>query len=768
MSSGELSLPGFEPERAERHVQVAVPVPLRRLFTYAVPKALAAQVSLGVRVAVPFGNRKLAAYVVADEVAPDAAMKVRPIAAVLDSEPLFPPELFTFLLAAADYYMHPLGEVLRVAAPAVSSRSVAQLRASGFLTQGEQLPGRRVAARTHTVVCALATQLPEERLGPSQTKLLARVIERREVALSELRPVVKNARAIARAFADKGLLRLEERELPSDRFFANTVEREQPPPPTAAQSRAIEAVLAKLGEGGGFLLHGVTGSGKTEVYLRIIAEARARGMGALMLVPEIALTPQLVARFRARFGDELAVLHSELTERERAQAWQSLRSGEVSLAIGARSALFAPVQRLGVIIVDEEHDASFKQEEGFRYQARDLSLLRAHRSSAVCVLGSATPSLESFQLVEAGKLTYLQMPTRANAQAVLPPIEIVDLNNLRSGPTGAYYLSAPLMAALRDSLAQGEQSILFLNRRGFAPSVRCNACGELLECPACSVSLTKHRRIQRLRCHYCDFNMPAQGPCLRCGSAELAELGLGTEKLEDELQAAFPSARVGRLDRDTAASEGAGKAIERLRNREIDILVGTQMVTKGHDIPNVTVVGVILADQTLAFPDFRAHERTFQLLTQVAGRAGRGERPGRVFFQTFQPQHPSIVHACSHDYQRFCRWELQVRRELLFPPFSRLAAVRVDAGDEHEARRACAHLADLARRHPLVQNETVQLLGPAPAPIERLRARYRFRFLLRSAERGPLRKVAALLAKHLDEGIAPARASLDIDPYSML
>jgi len=765
-----LTLPGFAApeERVGRCVQVAVPVPLRRIFTYSVPAGLVDQIALGARVAVPFGKRKLAAYVVADDVKPDADMKVRPIAAVLDREPLFPEELFTFLLSAADYYMHPLGEVLRVAAPALSTRSVAQLRAAGFLAQGEKMPGRRVAARTETIVRAQLERLPEARLGQSQTRLLARVIERREVALAELRSVVKNARTIAKGFAEKGWVSLEERELAADRFFATTVEPEQPPEPNAAQAQAIAAVLEKLGAGGGFLLHGVTGSGKTEVYLRIIAEARSRGLGALMLVPEIALTPQLVARFRARFGDELAVLHSELTERERAQAWQALRSGSVSLAIGARSALFAPVQRLGVVIVDEEHDASFKQEEGFRYQARDLALLRAHRCAAVCVLGSATPSLESFQLAEAGRLTYLPMPERANAKAVLPPIEIVDLNNMRSGPTGAYYLSAPLMAAVRESLAQGEQSILFLNRRGFAPSVRCNACGELLQCPACSVSLTKHRRAQRLRCHYCDFNMSAHGPCLKCGESELAELGLGTERLEDELQAAFPSARVGRLDRDTVASEGAGKAIERLRRGEIDILVGTQMVTKGHDIPNVTVVGVILADQTLAFPDFRAHERTFQLLTQVAGRAGRGERPGRVFFQTFQPEHPSIVHACSHDYAGFCRWELQVRRELLFPPFARLAAIRVDAGDEEEARRACAQLADFARRHPLVLSEKVQVLGPAPAPIERLRGRYRFRFILRSAERGPLRKVAAALTKPLDEGVAPARASLDIDPYSML
>ena len=751
-----------------RCVNVAIPVPLRRVFTYSVPDALSAGLQLGSRVAVPFGKRKVAGYVVAEAPLPDAPVRVRPVAAVLDARPVFEPELLSFLIAASEYYMHPLGEVLRVAAPALETRSLSKLRKQGFLAAHESLPGRRVAARTVRVVRALLEKLPEERLGPSQARLLARVIERREIPLPELHSVVKNPSAVARALEAKHWVALEERELPSDRFFAEDVPLETPPTPNVAQRDAIAAVVSKLGEGGGFLLHGITGSGKTEVYLRIIAEARARGLGALMLVPEIALTPQLVSRFRARVGNELAVLHSELSEQERAVAWQSLRSGEVQLALGARSALFAPVERLGVVIVDEEHDASFKQEDGFRYQARDLALLRAHRVGAVCVLGSATPSLESYQLAQQSRLQYLHLPDRASAQSVLPPIEIVNLNNMRSGPTGAYYLSQPLMAAIHTSLAAKEQIILFLNRRGFAPSMRCNACGELLECPACSVTLTKHRRAERLRCHYCDFSMHASGPCLHCKSTDLVELGLGTERLEDELREAFPTARVARLDRDTAAGESVGAAVERLRRGETDILVGTQMVTKGHDIPNVTVVGVILADQALAFPDFRAQERTFQLLTQVAGRAGRGERPGRVLFQTFQPDNEAIVRARLHDYLGFCRSELKVRRELLFPPFSRLAALRVDAGDVEQAQRTCDMLADLVRRHPLVQSEAVQVLGPAPAPIERLRGRYRFRFILRASERSALRKVASVLARRLDEGVAPARASLDIDPYSML
>jgi len=487
----------------------------------------------------------------------------------------------------------------------------------------------------------------------------------------------------------------------------------------------------------------------------------------LMLVPEIALTPQLVSRFRARFGDELAVLHSELGERERFQAWRSLRDGQVNLAIGARSALFAPVPRLGVVIVDEEHDGSFKQEEGFRYHARDMALLRAHRAHAVCVLGSATPSLESYRLSQTGKLGLLQLPERATAQS-LPPIEIVDLERHRRGPTGSQYLSAPLFGELEACLEAREQAILFLNRRGFAPSLRCQACAAQLSCPACSVSLTQHRRERSLRCHYCDFSMPMESACPACQSRSFRELGLGTERLESELREAFPEARVARLDRDTAAADGVSALLDRLRRGEIDILVGTQMVTKGHDLPGVTLVGVILADQSMGFPDFRAFERTFQLLTQVAGRAGRGSQPGRVLFQTYQPDHYVLKHARTHDYLGFCRTELAARRELGYPPFSRLIAARIDAGSEAETKRRAHELAALARECPEVQSGTVALLGPAPAPIERLRGRYRYRFLLRSQDRAALRAVAKVLVARIDQGLAPARASLDVDPVSML
>jgi primosomal protein N' (replication factor Y) len=385
----------------------------------------------------------------------------------------------------------------------------------------------------------------------------------------------------------------------------------------------------------------------------------------------------------------------------------------------------------------------------------------------VCVLGSATPSLESYHLAGRDKLTLLTLAERATPQA-LPPVEIVDLARHRSGPSGQRMLSEPLHRGLERCLRDGEQAILFLNRRGFSPSVRCNGCGELLECPSCSVSLTAHKGARVLRCHYCDFSTPQTGFCMLCGSSELMELGLGTEQLEQTLLQVFPGARVARLDRDTASGEGVEAVLDRLRAREVDILVGTQMVTKGHDLPGVTLVGVILADQSLAFPDFRASERTFQLLAQVGGRAGRGERPGQVILQTYQPEHPAVRFAKTHDYLAFVRTEMRARQELGYPPFGRLVAVRIDAIEEAEARRVAERLAELARAQPEARQEQLEVLGPAPAPIGRLRGRYRYRFMLKGPQRRALRAVSLAISQAIDEGVGTTRASLDVDPVNML
>lgn len=750
------------------YVEVAIAVPLRQLFTYAVPEALAGRLQPGSRVMVSFGRRKTPGIVVAGkETLEDTGFKIKPLLDVIDPEPIFGSELLAFLLEAARYYMHPVGDVLRMAAPALPREVISALRKSGKLEGKDKVKGAQLGTRRMTFVTLKQEPSADMRLGRSQKVVMALVLERGEISTDELGRHVRAPRTVVRALADKGLLDTVDREVAENPFFETPVPRKAGPPPNPEQKAAIEAMTARLGQGGAFLLHGVTGSGKTEVYLRVITAAREQGLGALILVPEIALTPQLVHRFRERFGDEIAVIHSELSERARDDAFRGLRAGRLHVAIGARSALFAPVQNLGVIAVDEEHDGSFKQEEGFRYHARDMALLRAHRASAVCILGSATPSLESMQLSEQGKVSRLVLAARATSQS-LPQVEIVDLQKHRKGPSGHRLVSAPLYRALASCLEEKGQAILFLNRRGFAPALRCEACNEVQECPACSVGLTFHRGPGLLRCHYCDFERRSGGGCIKCGEGPLAELGLGTEQLEAHLQESFPDARVARLDRDTASGRGAEALMNKLRRGELDILVGTQMVTKGHDLPGVTLVGVIVADQSLSFPDFRAPERTFQLLSQVAGRAGRGDRPGSVILQTYQPDQPVLRWAKTHDFMAFCRAEMVERASHGFPPFSRLISVRVDALSEPLARSTAANLAKAAQGHPAMREGKVQLLGPAPAPIAKIRSRYRFRFLLRGDDRAALRSVGLYLADRIDAGLGHARATLDIDPVNML
>ncbi len=487
-----------------------------------------------------------------------------------------------------------------------------------------------------------------------------------------------------------------------------------------------------------------------------------------MLVPEIALTPQLVGRVRARFGDDVAVLHSALATRERHRMWSRLRAGEVAVAVGARSALFAPVRNLGLIVVDEEHDSSFKQEEGVRYHGRDMAILRAHRASGVCVLGSATPSLESEHLVRTGRAEKLLLPERTGNR-LLPRVELVDMRRVGPCPTGERRITMTLFRAIEDVLAAREQVIVFLNRRGFAPSVRCEACGKMVTCKACSVALTLHKRGgDTLRCHYCNLAIPLPNACPVCHAEALSLEGLGTERLEEALAKAFPTARIARLDRDVATGKRIEGVLAKMRAREIDILVGTQMVTKGHDLPNVTLVGVINADAALSIPDFRATERAFQLLVQVAGRSGRGASSGRVIVQTWDPEYPAIAIAARHDVNAFLDRELADRKELGYPPYARAALVRVDGADQGEAKAACQALADRARESAPVRSGDVLVQGPAPAPIARIRGRWRFRLMLRASQRAPLRAVLSVVdeARH---GLARSvRAAIDVDPVQLL
>jgi primosomal protein N' (replication factor Y) len=512
-----------------------------------------------------------------------------------------------------------------------------------------------------------------------------------------------------------------------------------------------------------FLLHGVTGSGKTEVYLRVIAEALAAGRTALVLVPEISLTPQLAARFRARFGDLVAILHSGLSETARLGEWSRLRRGEARIAVGARSAVFAPLAGLGVIVVDEEHDGSFKQDEGVRYHARDVALVRAQRAGAVCVLGSATPSLESAAHAARGAYHKLDLTVRPTARP-MPEVTIVDLRTYI--PDGEAMLSAPLRQAIGDALAAGDQTILFLNRRGFATFVLCRACGHAFRCPHCSVSLTYHRHADRLSCHYCGFQQRVPEACPKCNAEAIERKGLGTEKVADAIAEAFPGARVARLDRDVATGAKIEAVLARVARREVDVLVGTQMVTKGHDFPGVTLVGVLCADTGLNLPDFRASERTFQLLAQVAGRAGRGDRPGRVMIQTYRPESPAVVAAAAHDYAQFFTAELAARAELGYPPHGRLIAIRIDGANAHEVAGVAQRLAQLAEAAVARLGAAVEVLGPVPAPLERLRNRTRWQVWLRSGDRHALRRVArSLVTADLTGNV---RVGLDVDPISAM
>jgi primosomal protein N' (replication factor Y) len=697
----------------------------------------------------------------------DPPRAVKPIARVIDQEPAIPEELLAFLAGLASYYFAPIGEVVRLALPPVERETARELAQPALFGASRGVGTRRIQWVAPT------SRVEEHPLRGQAAAILAHVRAAGATPLPKLAERWGNARAAAKRLAEQGLVVVEERAAPADPFFADAVARDAPHTPTAEQAAAVEAIGSAVREGrpGTFLLHGVTGSGKTEVYLRVIAAARERGRGAIVLVPEIALTPQLVARFRARFGDEVAVLHSALTPVERHAMWHRLRKGEVDVAIGARSALFAPVRDLSLVIVDEEHDSSFKQEEGVRYHARDMAIWRAHRTGGVCVLGSATPSLESEHLARTGRATRLVLAQRARAQP-MPAVEIVDLRRIGAGPTGDKRVSMPLFRAIEGALAAREQTILFLNRRGFAPSVRCQGCGHMLSCDACSVALTFHKRSSgAVRCHYCDYEAPLPPRCTKCGAEAMALEGLGTEKLEETLSAAFPEARVARLDRDVASGKRVESVLARVRNREIDVLVGTQMVTKGHDLPNVTLVGVVNADAALSIPDYRAGERAFQLLVQVAGRAGRGDVPGRVIVQTWDPDHPSIALAARHDVGAFLERELADRRELGYPPFTHAALLRLDGPEEDAVRAACALLADAARAAPAVRSGAVLAQGPAPAPIARIRNRWRFRLMLRAALRADLRTVLTVLdrvisdKKTLGRGV---RAAIDVDPVQLL
>ena len=806
-----------------------MPVPLDETFDYALDEGVRAEP--GARVLVPHGGRRIVGVVIATKSSAQARKRgtLRRVLQVLDDEPVLPPALLAAVLRAAHDALCPPGIALAAAVPPGTAprpgtrvsllpagmRALERGELRGSLARVLWALGKRprseadLRARFPSAVPALARL---ERLGlvsrtagtdPPRVRARSERVYRRAPGIDLARAQRDLARApkrlelllalgdapapapstpALRALVDAGLVVCEERELVRTTHAEPLVKSADAPELTPHQRTALAEISAAIeaGRHTQFLLYGITGSGKTEVYQRAAEVALARGRGAIVLVPEISLTHQVVDRFRARFGERVAVLHSGLSAGERFDQWRAIREGRVPIAIGARSAVFAPYAELGLIAIDEEHDGAYKSEDGFRYHARDVARLRAERAGCPLVLGSATPDVGTAWRSAHGEIERLTLPERV-ASRPLPSVEIVDLGAERARGGRRGMLSRRLREALVETLAAGQQAILFLNRRGFAGRVYCFACGFALHCRHCDVSLVYHasegpRRPQdplegELRCHYCGYREDPVDACTSCGSREGGMQAFGTERLFEELVAAYPGARIGRLDRDTSARKGAQRSILSAFHRgEIDVLIGTQMVAKGHDVPGVTLVGVVMADLGLHFPDFRAGERTFQLLTQVAGRAGRGDEPGRVVIQTFLPQHYAIALARTHDYPRFYREEIARRRPHGWPPFRDLVQVALSGPRAQAVENAAFALAGLAKTVPSddAGGEVVEVLGPAPAPLARIRDEFRWQLLLLGA-REPVRRVALELARQArGPGFAGVTVRLDANPLQML
>ncbi len=800
------------PVAGERFAEVVVAAKPDRLFHYRVPPGLVDRVQAGLRVRVPFGPRVLDGYLVR-LVARSDVESVKPLSAVLDDQPVIDPIILRLTRWIADYYLAPWGRVLAASVPvglkvtaakrvivteAGRAVELATVRGEGQrrLLEGLRAHGKAITlSRLQAMVGSLASLpalmqagwvaehvaplpgAPRGRMyvalasgdvvtersvrGKRQQAVLDALEARGGAFVSELGP---GASAACRGLAARGLVVLSSRSAVTDPY-GSTNARDQAPLLTDQQRHAVEAVTRALETGrfAPFLLWGVTGSGKTEVYLRAMASVLDRGRDALLLVPEISLTGQLVARVRARFGDQVAVLHSSLSNRERFDAWSRIRRGEARIALGTRSALFAPLRDVGLIVVDEEQDASYKQEEGVRYHGRDAALVLGRERRAVVLLGSATPSLESYANATSGRYGLLTLPARVHARA-LPVVRAVDL---RADSESGDVFSNTLREAIAERLIRGEQILLVLNRRGFAPVVVCRDCGATAQCARCSVGLTYHRARGRLCCHYCGTSIVPSERCAGCRGHRVMLEGIGTEQVEARLRAEWPEARIARMDRDTTGTKWAHETLlGAVRRGEADVLVGTQMVAKGHDLPNVTLVGIVNADVGLSVPDFRASERVFHLLIQAAGRAGRGDRPGEVILQTRRPSHDTVVFAQRHDVAGFYERELARRRELGYPPFGRLIILLVSGTHEAEVIAAAQRLGGEASAE---LRDGVSLLGPAPAPLWRLKGRHRWQLVLKGPKGPAVRDAARALVRRADEVLPRGvRLDVDVDPQQVL
>jgi len=815
---------------APKYATVAIPLPIRKTFAYEIPESLQGMVNPGRRVLVPFGKRLLPGYVVELTSSPPAGKKILALRRVFPDEYALPDKYFEFLVWVARYYLQPLGEVIKAALPAgmqMKRREVYELTSRGQESidsfpegslerkillalkrhRGKASLSPALARKSPRPLTAVITKMISEGLISEEGEAVEQKIKEKSLAFlralkpSEQIPLTarqKEAFDIIRAGGEMTVQEFKVKFKGSNSILAklrnlNLVElirkntfrtpsweglddwNDGPPDfLTEDQKAALGEICGALASGkfAPFLLHGVTGSGKTEVYLRAIEDAVSRGKEAILLVPEIALTAQSVAYFQSRISFPLAILHSGLSPGERLDEWRRVKKGLVKLVIGARSAIFAPLGSLGLIIVDEEHDPSYKQEEKLRYHARDLSLVRGKREQAVVILGSATPSMESFHNAMERKFRYLSLPRRIDNRP-LPEIRIVDMREEKGDEKERPVFSRPLEEALRQNAERGEQALLFLNRRGFSSFSLCRDCGYVYQCPNCTVSLNYHLTDKAFHCHYCDYSLRGPERCPKCSSPRFQLFGIGTQRLEEEIKAKFPGIPVGRMDRDTMTRSSAyQKILGQVRRGELNLLIGTQMITKGHDLPRVTLVGVLSADLSLNIPDFRAGERTFQLLTQVAGRSGRGALPGNVIVQTYNPLHYSIRMAPAQAFAPFYQQELKYRQETNYPPFSRLINLRLEGNVEARVKRQAGELERIVNR--LLGDKRysgqIEALGPASAPLSRLKGKHRVQMLLKAGKWQLLHEFAERILAEMERGqlISGVKLIVDVDPVNML
>ena len=734
--------------------RVTLEIAVGKEFDYRVPKSMKDAVFIGSRVKVPFGARRVMG-VVTGLAERSKRRHLLDLLGGVGRENLVTPKVLSLARWMAKYYCCPAEIALKSVLPDAVRREKEGWREQLFVRALPQPSGET------------------PKLSARQKALWRAIRERREMPLQEFIQTLSTTVKTVRRLEDKGLVAISPRVMERDPFAHETILPTQKLALNEAQKAALNRIIQACDNDEPrqrtFLLHGVTGSGKTEVYLQAIEHCLSQGKGAIVLVPEISLTPQTVERFKARFSAAplrtlTAVLHHKLSPGERHDEWHKIRQGRARIVIGARSAVFAPVHPLGLVIVDEEHESSYKQEEAPRYHARDVAVLRAHQEKAIAVLGSATPSMESYYHAQRGKYQLLQLPRRADAKT-LPLVRVIDMRTTARKEKGVSIFSPKLKEAITDRLQDGEQIMLFLNRRGYSASLQCPLCGYVAGCPHCSISLTFHRQAGQLRCHICGHAEPAPQACPQpnCQNPQIRFAGIGTQRVEETLRKLFPKARVQRMDSDALKrKEEYRRILHAFRQGKIDILLGTQMIAKGLHFPNVTLVGIIYADLSLYFPDFRAGERTFQLLTQVAGRAGRGDVEGEVFIQSFTPFHPAIQYARQHDYIGFYEQEIEFRQELGYPPVKRLCALILRGRNEDKTRLAAAHLKKTIEKN-LADFSGLTLAGPAPATLLRAEDFFRYQLALRTNRMAALSKRLQTLIQEtpLPEDI---RLSIDVDP----